>query len=307
VDLDAALLDVARAAGVEVREGCAVGDVTVGEVTGRPAPPLVLSTADGDIAARYVIAADGAWSPMRKTLGVGDEAGYRGEWHALRQYFEGVTQDPSELWVWFEEDLLPGYAWSFPLPDGRANVGFGIRRQAGVPLGNLAPLWAEILNRSHVRAVLGPDARAEEPARTWPIPARISRSQQTGAGGRVLFAGDAARATDPMTGEGIAQALETGMLAARAISAAGADHPESAAATYRGVIRRSLAVDDRVSRALSVVLGRRSDRWMDLATAGTRMPRGFARWMFEDFPRGVFLTPRRWHRGALHGAAPFPE
>ena len=30
------------------------------------------------------------------------------------------------LFVWFEPDLLPGYAWSFPLPDGRANVGFGI-------------------------------------------------------------------------------------------------------------------------------------------------------------------------------------
>ena len=39
--------------------------------------------------------------------------------------------------------------------------------------------------------------------------------------GRVLFAGDAAMATDVMTGEGIGQALLTGRLAAEAIVAAG--------------------------------------------------------------------------------------
>ena len=32
------------------------------------------------------------------------------------------------LYVWFEADLLPGYAWSFPLPGGRANIGFGVLR-----------------------------------------------------------------------------------------------------------------------------------------------------------------------------------
>ena len=35
---------------------------------------------------------------------------------------------PSELFVWFDADLLPGYAWSFPLPGGRANIGFGVLR-----------------------------------------------------------------------------------------------------------------------------------------------------------------------------------
>ena len=35
------------------------------------------------------------------------------------------------LYVWFEPDLLPGYAWSFPLPDGRANLGFGVLRDGG--------------------------------------------------------------------------------------------------------------------------------------------------------------------------------
>ncbi|MBL6927226.1 MAG: hypothetical protein ISR43_08365, partial [Acidimicrobiia bacterium] len=33
------------------------------------------------------------------------------------------------------------------------------------------------------------------------------------------------------------------------------------------------------------------------ATAWTR--RNFARWLFEDYPRALLATPRRWRRGAL--------
>ena len=32
------------------------------------------------------------------------------------------------LIVWFEPELLPGYMWSFPLPNGRVNIGFGVQR-----------------------------------------------------------------------------------------------------------------------------------------------------------------------------------
>jgi dsRNA-specific ribonuclease len=29
--------------------------------------------------------------------------------------------------------------------------------------------------------------------------------------------------------------------------------------------------------------------------------RNFGRWLFEDYPRALLLTPRRWHRGMLTG------
>jgi menaquinone-9 beta-reductase len=35
------------------------------------------------------------------------------------------------------------------------------------------------------------------------------------------------------------------------------------------------------------------------ATDWTR--RNFARWLFEDYPRAVLATPRRWHRGMFSG------
>ena len=129
-----------------------------------------------------------------------------GEWHAVRQYFADVN-DP-RLWVLFERDLLPGYAWVFPLPDGGANVGYGVLRADGRSGKDLKELWPELLDRPSLRDVLGPNARPTEPVRAWPIPTRYDPARL--ANGRVLFVGDAAGVVDPMTGEGIAQALETG-------------------------------------------------------------------------------------------------
>jgi hypothetical protein len=37
------------------------------------------------------------------------------------------------------------------------------------------------------------------------------------------------------------------------------------------------------------------------ATPWTR--RNFARWLFEDYPRALLLTPDRWQPGALGGGA----
>ena len=68
-----------------------------------------------------------------------------------------------QLIVWFDDDFLPGYAWSFPLPDGRANVGFGIRRGTGRRTQDMKQTWATFFERPHVAAALGPGARPGRP------------------------------------------------------------------------------------------------------------------------------------------------
>jgi geranylgeranyl reductase family protein len=301
-DLDAALVELARDAGATVLDGCALRSSSL-------ANDRVILEADGvgQLSARYAIGADGMWSPLRKALYPGEEPGYLGEWHAFRQYFANVGPDAADMWVWFEPDLLPGYAWSFPLPDGRANVGFGLPRQAGRPTGEMAAVWSGLVDRSPLRAVLGPTAEPESPHRAWPIPARVTTSPLTAAGGRVLFAGDAARATDPMTGEGIAQALETAVLAADAILAGRAEHPAGVASRYRRDVARNLAPNHHMSTALSHVLrhrkGARGAVRVVGATDWTR--RNFARWLFEDYPRAAPITPWRWERGLLSGSGAF--
>jgi len=295
-DLDAALLDVARTAGVKVLDGhaCTGAREDGGEV-------VVTVDGVGDLAAPFAVAADGMWSPVRKHLGLATP-GYRGEWHAFRQYFTGVgPRAARELVVWFEADLLPGYAWSFPLPDGRANVGFGIQRGGKVArIQDMAGIWRELVERPHVREFLGPDARPESSHRAWPIPARVDDVELTGR--RTLFAGDAAAATDALTGEGIGQALLTGVLAAATITTRG---PEAGAVTaaYRTAVGRALVADHKMSLLLVRAVRHRKGVRIGLRVAGATgwTRRNFGRWLFEDYPRALVATPRRWHRGILSG------
>ena len=300
VDLDAALVERARSAGVKVLDGHACLGVEE-----RDDEVEISVEGLGALSAGFVVAADGMWSPVRKHLGLATP-GYRGEWHAFRQYFTDVgPRAASELIVWFEPDLLPGYAWSFPLPGNRANVGFGIQRGGKVArVQEMAAIWPELLARPHIRAVLGDDATPESPHRAWPIPARIDEAVLTGA--RTLFVGDAAAATDPLTGEGIGQALLTGVLAAEAI----VDHGPAAAAVteaYREAARRALVADHKMSmlliRALKHRKGARAAVRIAGATDWTR--RNFGRWLFEDYPRAAAVTPRRWRPGLFTGAGAY--
>jgi len=288
---DAALLDLARSAGADVRDGHGLtginvdGDVATLEVEGL-----------GTIRATTVVAADGMWSPTRKLLGLAS-SGYRGEWQAFRQYVADVGPAAADLHVWFEPDLLPGYAWSFPLPGGRANVGFGVLRGGQVAVGDTGRIWDGLMDRPAIRAVLGDNARPEGRRSAWPIPARVDAAVLDH--GPVLFVGDAASASDALTGEGIGQALQTGILAAEAARAGGT--AAEVASTYARSVRRDLVADHTMSVALQGMLaspaGARMALWATALVPWTR--RNFARWLFEDYPRALLATPRRWKRGSL--------
>lgn len=294
LQLDNALIELARAVGVDVRDGVSFDSLT--ELDDR----VVVSAESLTISARYLVAADGMWSPVRKSLGL-NEKGYLGEWHGFRQYATGVTGTAAEqLHVWFEEDLLPGYAWSFPLPNGRANIGFGVLRDGVRKTKDMKALWLDLLQRPHVVAALGDGFELEDRHTAWPIPARIDEAVLVH--GRILFTGDAAMATDVMTGEGIGQALLTGRLAAEAIIAGGATQPDVVAGVYRAEVLHHLRADHKMSVALGAVLAK---PWgargaiRVVAGSGAWGRRNFARWMFEDEPRAVVLTPSRWHRNFL--------
>ena len=290
LDLDASLLDHARQVGAQVLEGVAVtgahqdGDGTHIELDGI-----------GRVNPSFVIAADGMWSTVRRELGLTPE-NYRGEWHAFRQYGQGATGvAKDELIVWFERDLLPGYAWSFPLGNGEVNIGFGMLRGEILSGKKMANIWRDLLERPHIREALGDGFTLIDRHTAWPIPARVGEMPLSA--GSVLFTGDAAAATDVLTGEGIGQALLTGRLAAEAIISGGP--ATSVAAAYERAVKGELVADHRMSVRLGKVLG--SPRGAETALAivaksGGWGRRNFARWMFEDEPRAIAVTPSRWHR-----------
>ena len=290
---DHALVEHCRDMGIAIHEGCAFESITHHDANGISVRVENL----GELTVDYVVAADGMWSPVRKSLGLSTQ-GYLGEWHAFRQYIGNVQGSANEkLHIWFEKDLLPGYAWSFPLPDNRVNFGFGVLRTSDRSTKYMNDLWRDLLTRPHIAAVLGEHFVPEDRHTAWPIPARIHDAVRSS--GRVLFIGDAVCATDTLTGEGIGQALETGIAAGEAI------HECNTAADVRDSYSRKidslLLADHRMSSVLSRLLTYPFVARMVLALVDSNnwTRKNFVRWMFEDEARAVVFTPRRWHRGFL--------
>jgi len=301
IELDNALVQLARSRNIRVLEGhefVSVREQTSNHIT------IDISNSHSNnkietVQSKFVIASDGMWSPVRKSLGM-STPGYLGEWHAFRQYANNVTGSAKDrLHVWFEKDLLPGYAWSFPLQNGRVNIGFGILRGGKYSVQQMKDLWPDLLARKHIANALGSEVVMEDRHTAWPIPARVTSAPLSS--GRVLFIGDAACVTDSLTGEGIGQALLSGQLSAQAIVAGIGREASVTRNKYEQLIRQHFFADHRMSMTLGSVLksslGARAALRIANLTPWTR--RNFVRWMFEDEPRAAIFTPSRWHRNFL--------
>ncbi|MDA8290959.1 MAG: geranylgeranyl reductase family protein [Actinomycetota bacterium] len=308
-DLDAALLALARSAGATVLEHSSLEALEVGHDGERPCRARLAGGTE--VRSRYVVGADGAWSTVRSLLGAAprrEASRAAGGWHAFRSYATTSALRSRELLVVaFEPGLLPGYLWSFPVGAGAANVGIALRRGPGTSGRALAAAWREALASTFLTSLLGEGAALESPARSWPIPDGIDRVEVSDRSGRVLYAGDAAHAADPFTGEGIAQALHTGTAAAEALAEGSRRDPGGAARRYAAEVRRTLAVEHRIGRALSSVASRALGAEAIVRAAGVSAStrRAAGRWLFEDVPRSLPLSPSTWRRGVLGAPAPY--
>jgi len=288
-DYDQALLKIASANGAAIYEGHGLESISI-----KSDKATMSIDGLGTVEAKSVIAADGMWSPTRRLLGLSTN-NYRGEWHAFRQYFKNVGPAADKLHVWFEPDLLPGYVWSFPLSERRANIGFGVLRDGQISVGETGQIWKDLLNRPNIREVLGDEFEPEGRHTAWPIPARVNSTPLSH--GPVLFTGDAAAAADTLTGEGIGQALLTGILAGEAVLKE--DQVAKIAKRYERSVAQELFSDHRMSLILQKILSHpKATRCaLSVATSTKWTRNNFVRWMFEDYPRALLFTPKRWEKG----------
>ncbi|MBT2322285.1 geranylgeranyl reductase family protein [Variovorax paradoxus] len=167
-----------------------------------------------ELRARWTVLATGAAAPALIAAGVCMRRAPSS--FALRGYVrnEAMAERITGLEVVWHRALRRGYGWIFPCGDGVFNVGVGITRLDEGAF-NLRALFAEF-TRLHAPAcelvrggsLLG--ALKGAPLRCSLEGARWSRPG-------LLVAGEAAGSTYSFTGEGIGKALETGMLAARAL------------------------------------------------------------------------------------------
>jgi flavin-dependent dehydrogenase/geranylgeranyl pyrophosphate synthase len=201
---------------------------------------------DRRVNATFVIAADGSTSAFASKAGLLHPSGASTA-YAVRGYFADVggLDDLFSFYLPIHDGatgrMAAGYGWVFKLPGGVANVGVGLLPAAPrEPRLNLRAAFDCFTTRLRTnRRFAGMTLVGQ--LRGGPLSFGLDPSRSSGKG--VLVVGDAAGLVDPLSGEGISSALESGKLAADVLTKAlGSADPTRADLTeYSHVLRRRYA------------------------------------------------------------------
>jgi len=171
-------------------------------------------TGDLHLHCKLLLVADGAHSYFSRHI-AGHQKDNAHHAAALRAYYHGVTgfHDDNFIELHFLPELNPGYFWIFPLPDGGANVGLGMRsdfiQKRGVNLYEL--LEGAIANHPEIAARFA-NATLQGKVVGYGLP--LGSKRRSLSGDHYLLLGDAGHLVDPLTGEGIGNAFYSGFIAA---------------------------------------------------------------------------------------------
>lgn len=210
-----------------------------------------VQTSQGVITGKVVVAADGAQSRLARRIQ--PEINRRHHSAGLRVYYRNVGQmhEKSFIELIFFKDVLPGYVWIFPLPEGRANVGIGILSETVVKKKlNLRAILEGLLTTHPDLKDRFRNAEAEETMKGFGLP--LGTVHRAISAERVLLTGDAAGLIDPFSGEGIGNALRSGRKAAATIIEAfeSGDFSAPSMQRYDREVFQAMGKEFKVSRAL---------------------------------------------------------
>src|SRR3954454_17623237 len=229
-DLDEILARHAEKAGARLMERTAVTGPVVDERTGRVVGVTAKPVDDngrrvGDpvtYRAPVVISADGVSARLALALGL-QKRDDRPLGVAVRTYYRSPRHDDDWMESWLElwdgtpgaSNLLPGYGWIFGVGDGTVNVGLGILNTSkafqNVDYKDLLRRWLQNtpeewgFREENMVGRIGGAA----------LPMGFNRKPHYSRG--VLLAGDSGGMVNPMNGEGIAYAMESGEMAAASV------------------------------------------------------------------------------------------
>lgn len=204
---DNLLVERARALGVTFRPGFLARELVRegGQVVG-------VRSREGEVVrGSCVVAADGAHSVFsidprpRRTIST------------LMGWWEGFPIEPHTLEMVFDNNLAPLYGWMFPENGERVNIGVCIDGEdagGGKTARNVRDVFQRFLDDHYRDRLRG--ARQIGRLKGHPI-SYTTWIAHTHAPG-VLYLGEAARITHNATGEGIYQAMQSGLYAAEAVA-----------------------------------------------------------------------------------------
>jgi geranylgeranyl reductase family protein len=163
---------------------------------------------------RLLIVANGANSNFSRHF-AGLEKDEKHHAGAVRAYYRNVQglHPNGFIELHFLKDIIPGYLWIFPLPNGLANVGLGMRsdfisrRRFNLTksLSELVTSYPPLRERFRQAELLGKITGYGLP---------LGSKKRRISGDHLMLVGDAGHLIDPLSGEGIGNAVYSGFIAA---------------------------------------------------------------------------------------------
>ena len=234
---DQALANQAREQGAELWLDSRLLSLDAGNNSAKIKTP----TGEVSVAYKFLVAADGPHSAIADALGLPEM-----EVVTTRQYTVPLKREYADTDIWLSADYPGGYAWLFP--KGKwANLGLGLDKRFTSDMK--VPLDA--LHKQLVEQGLVGEEIIYRTGGAIPV----GGLREHLVVGNVMFTGDAAGLTHPITGAGIAAAVISGERAGEAAVSMLIQHDEDALADFEEDVR------DQFEVAVSRAVERR--RWLD--------------------------------------------
>lgn len=170
-----------------------------------------------ELPSKVVIGADGVTSVITRSLRPKENQHVNGHRAvALRAYIHGLEEIPKQVEFYLYNQILPGYAWIFPIGQNRANIGLGMRLDHfRAKKQSLEEMLDIFLAMPAIKKRLQPGWELHDVA-TWQLNFGSQKHLQHVYDGAILV-GDAAGFINPLTGGGIHNAIISAKLAARTV------------------------------------------------------------------------------------------
>ncbi|XP_067935826.1 conditioned medium factor receptor 1-like isoform X2 [Watersipora subatra] len=210
IHLDNAIAMAAKRAGANLQENCPVEEVVFDEATGLWT--ISIEGSGKSYKSRLLVCADGAPSRLATKLGMVSRPP---DGSCSRAYVPpDCHQFDADGVIFYNRDLLPGYSALFRHADGDLNYCvYLIPGNPKIDMDKDLPHWHSRLMKEDAnisRALSNPDQIERMKAASL----RLGGERYT-YGDHVIVIGDAAGMIDPMTGEGIHHAMQSGKMASK--------------------------------------------------------------------------------------------